>query len=119
MKILLQNQYSGALAGAESYLMLLLSDLKAMGHELVCVYTRSGVKADHGIEKDGVTNYYLPYLEAELGDIWSNSDTLEEMKRDVRLLMGIVDRHKPDIFHLNNTFYPFLYASLKDSTSFS
>ncbi|HZX35405.1 MAG TPA: glycosyltransferase family 4 protein [Thermodesulfobacteriota bacterium] len=114
MRILLQNQYAGSLAGTESYFMLLIGDLRAMGHEVVCVYTMSGIKADHGITKDGVTNYYLPYMEAAVHNFWTDRAALREVKRDVKILMDIVDRHKIDIVHLNNTRYPFLYAALKE-----
>jgi len=109
MKILLQNQYDDLLGGVETYFKLLSSTLIEKGHEVVTVYTQSGKKSN--IQNNGYKAFYLPNLDlAE--NIYYSKKRQKEIKEDIDFLRSIVAKEKPDIIHLNNTYYPSQYTFL-------
>ncbi|MDP8230014.1 MAG: glycosyltransferase [Candidatus Gorgyraea atricola] len=109
MKILLQNQYDDLIGGVETYFKLLINVLVEKGHEIIAIYTQSGKK--NSIQKNNFKAFYLPNL-----DLTENTYFLKtrqkEITRDKALLKSIVIEQKPDIIHLNNTYYPSQYSFL-------
>lgn len=109
MKILLQNQYDGFLGGVETYFKLIIQSLKEKGHEIITVYTQSGRK--YKPSNNGHKTFYLPNLDLDEGIYYSRL-RINQIKNDLDLLKEIVIKEKPDIVHLNNTYYPRQYLFL-------
>ncbi|HAZ10984.1 MAG: hypothetical protein A2047_00390 [Omnitrophica bacterium GWA2_41_15] len=109
MKILLQNQYDDLLGGVETYFKLLKDVLIENGHEVIAVYTQSGKK--NNIQKNGYKAFYLPNLDLT-ENIYYQGTRQRNIKEDLYFLKSIVLNEKPDIIHLNNTYYPRQYTFL-------
>jgi len=109
MKILLQNQYDDLLGGVETYFKLITDALIEKGHEVIAVYTKSGKKKD--IQIKGYKAFYLPNLDlAE--KVYYSKARKKETKKDIDSLKSIVAEEKPNLIHLNNTYYPGQYSFL-------
>lgn len=109
MKILLQNQYDNFLGGVETYFQLLVNTLIEQGHEVIAVYTKSGIKSNN--IKKGYKAFYLPNLDLPEHDYFIKSKQIE-LRKDILFLNNIVLTEKPHIIHLNNTHYPKEYNFL-------
>ncbi|TAM43327.1 glycosyltransferase family 1 protein [bacterium] len=110
MKILLQNQYDAPLGGVETYFQLMLKALLEKGHEVIAVYTFSGKK--NTIRRDNFKAFYLPNLDLP-EEIYCSQRRKREIKQDLVLLRSIVEKEKPDVLHLNNTYYPAQFNFLR------
>lgn len=109
MKILLQNQYDDLIGGVETYFRLLVEGLIERGHEIITLYTQSGKKKS--IEKNNFKSFYLPNLDLT-ENIYFSKARQKETAKDIGRLKSIVLEEKPDIIHLNNTYYPSQYSFL-------
>ncbi len=110
MKIFLQNQYDDLLGGVETYFKLVKEALLEKGHEVIAIYTQSGKKP--GAANNGYKEYYLPNLDLR-EDIYFSKTRKKEIKKDLDFLRGLAVKEKPDIIHLNNTYYPSQYSFLR------
>jgi glycosyltransferase involved in cell wall biosynthesis/MoaA/NifB/PqqE/SkfB family radical SAM enzyme len=110
MKIILQNQYDNLLGGVETYFQLLVKALLEKGHEVVAVYTFSGKRLAE--TKGKFKAVYLPGLDLPEEAYYSQTKQ-GEIKRSLDILEAIVKEEKPDIIHLNNTYYPSQYSLLR------
>jgi glycosyltransferase involved in cell wall biosynthesis/MoaA/NifB/PqqE/SkfB family radical SAM enzyme len=109
MRILLQNQYDNYLGGVETYFQLLVDALIEKGHEVITLYTKSGIKPSD--TKKGYKAFYLPNLDLPEHDYFSKSKHAA-LKKDILYLNSIVVKEKPHVIHLNNTHYPRHYNFL-------
>lgn len=110
MKILLQNQYDGPLGGVETYFQLIVKALLEKGHEVIALYTFSGKK--NTAQRDNFKAFYLPNLDLP-EEIYYSQRRKREIKQDLHVLKSIVEKEKPDIVHLNNTYYPAQFSFLR------
>lgn len=110
MKILLQNQYDGPLGGVETYFQLLVKTLLEKGHEVIALYTFRGKKVSVRTEK--FKAFYLPDLDLS-DDLYFSGKRNCEVKRSLAVLKSFVERERPDVIHLHNTYYPSQFEFLR------
>jgi len=110
MKILLQNQYDRPVGGVETYFQPLVKGLLEKGHEVIVVYTFSGKKPV--LRKDRFQAFYLPDLDLP-EEVYYSQKRSREIKQDLLTLQSIVERERPDVIHLNNTYYPEQFSFLR------
>jgi len=110
MKILLQNQYDGPLGGVETYFQLLIKALLEKGHEVVTLYTFRGKNAP--VRTDKFKAFYLPDLDLS-DDLYFSGKRDWELRNSLTALKAIVEKEKPDVIHLNNTYYPSQFEFLR------
>lgn len=107
---MLQNQYDRLLGGVETYFSLLQKKLLSEGHQVITIYTFSGKK--NNLISNNHKVFYLPNLDLP-EDVYYSKKRSQEIKQDRLFLKSIILEEKPDIIHINNTYYPIYFSPLQ------